>query len=194
MRSAIVAAGVAEAVERRQRHEHVVADAVDVDDDPVRLLLEDACRAGDAITIVRVTAPKRASCVARRRATVASSSPGSAPADAATAPLRVARGRWRPPARRRRRAATARRRSPSSSLHHLLHLRLFGAAVADDGPLDLGRRVLEHRQAGFDRRQHRDAARVPELQRAADVDRVRTGSRWRRSRAGTPRAARASRR
>ena len=40
MRSAIVAARVAEAVERRQRHEHVVADAVDVDDDAVGLLFE----------------------------------------------------------------------------------------------------------------------------------------------------------
>ena len=55
-------------------------------------------------------------------------------------------------------------------LHHLLHLLLLGAAVADDGALDFGRRVLDDRHAGLDRGQHGDAARVPELQRAADVD------------------------
>ena len=35
-------AGVAEPVEGRQRHRHVVADAADVDDDAIRLLVENA--------------------------------------------------------------------------------------------------------------------------------------------------------
>ena len=61
---------------------------------------------------------------------------------------------------------------PEQQLHHLLHLRLLGAPVADHRALDLGRRVLDDRHAGLDRRQHRDAARVPELQRAAHVDGV----------------------
>src|SRR6185503_13542308 len=38
--------GVAEAVERRQRHEHLVADAVDVDDDSVRMFFEDVAAQG----------------------------------------------------------------------------------------------------------------------------------------------------
>ena len=79
-------------------------------------------------------------------------------------------------------------------LHHLLHLRLLGAAVADDGALDLGRRVLDDRQPGLDRREHRDAARVPQLQRAARRCRRGRGSRWRRSRAGTRASSAASRR
>ena len=54
-------------------------------------------------------------------------------------------------------------------LHHLLHLVLVGAAVADDGALDLGGRVFRDRDARGDGRDHRDAARVSELQRAADV-------------------------
>ena len=41
-----LAARVAEAVERRQRNGDVVADAVDVDHDAIRLLLENAGRAG----------------------------------------------------------------------------------------------------------------------------------------------------
>ena len=47
-----------------------------------------------------------------------------------------------------------------NQLHHLLHLVLLGAAVADDRPLDLRGRVLDDRQPGLDRREHRDAARV----------------------------------
>ena len=57
-------------------------------------------------------------------------------------------------------------------LHHLLDLRLLGAAVADHRALDFGRRVLDDRQARLRRRQQRDAARVPQLERAADVARV----------------------
>ena len=60
-------------------------------------------------------------------------------------------------------------RQAEKQLHHLLHLVLLGAAVADDRALDLGRRVLDDRKPGFDRRQHRHAARVSELQRAAGV-------------------------
>ena len=58
---------------------------------------------------------------------------------------------------------------PEQQLDHLLHLRLLGPAVADDRALDLGGRVFDDRHAGLDRRQHGDAARVPELQRAAHV-------------------------
>ena len=58
-------------------------------------------------------------------------------------------------------------------LDHLLHLLLLGAPVADDRPLDLGRRVLDDRQPGLDGREHRDAARVAELQRAAHVGGVK---------------------
>ena len=58
-------------------------------------------------------------------------------------------------------------------LDHLLHLVLLGAAVADDRPLDLGGRVLHDLAPGLDRGEHRHAARVPELQRAAGVDGVK---------------------
>ena len=61
---------------------------------------------------------------------------------------------------------------PEQQPHHVLHLLLFRAPVADDRALDLGRRVLHDLHAGLHRRQHRDAARVPELERAAHVDRV----------------------
>ena len=61
---------------------------------------------------------------------------------------------------------------PEQQLDHLLHLRLLGAAVADDRTLDLGRRVLDDRQAGLGGGEQRDAARVPELERAAHVARV----------------------
>ena len=65
------------------------------------------------------------------------------------------------------------RRQAEQQLHHLLHLVLLGAAVADHRALDFGRRVLDDRQPGFDGRQHRDAARVTELERAAGVVRVK---------------------
>src|SRR6266849_10836422 len=58
-------------------------------------------------------------------------------------------------------------------LDHVLHLRLFRAAVADDGALDLGGCVFEDRHARLDGRKHRDAAGMAELQRAAHVDRVK---------------------
>ena len=64
-------------------------------------------------------------------------------------------------------------RQPEQQLHHVLHLRLLRAAIADDGALDLGGRVLEDRQMRLDGGEHRDAARVSELQRAADVCRVK---------------------
>ena len=54
-------------------------------------------------------------------------------------------------------------------LHHLLHLVLLGAAVTDHGALDLGGRVFDDRHAGLHRGQHRHAARMTKLQRAADV-------------------------
>ena len=61
---------------------------------------------------------------------------------------------------------------PENQLHHLLHLVLVGAAVSHDGAFDLGGGVLDHRKPGLDRREHRHAARVSELQRAAHVGRV----------------------
>ena len=62
---------------------------------------------------------------------------------------------------------------PEQQLHHLPTCVLLRAPVADDGALDLGRRVFDDRHAGLDRRQHGDAARVPELQRAAHVGGVK---------------------
>ena len=41
--------------------------------------------------------------------------------------------------------------------------------VANDGALDLGRRVLRNRDAGLSRREHQHTAYVPELRRAARV-------------------------
>ena len=64
-------------------------------------------------------------------------------------------------------------RQAEQQLDHLLHLVLLGAAVADDRALDLRRRVLDDRAARLDGGEHRDAARMPELQRAADVDGVK---------------------
>ena len=57
-------------------------------------------------------------------------------------------------------------------LHHRLHLLLLGAAVADHRALDLRRAVLDDRIAASRRGEQRDAARVPELERAAHVLRV----------------------
>ena len=62
-----------------------------------------------------------------------------------------------------------RRLEPQQQLHHLLHLRLLGAAVADDRELDLGRRVFDDRQPGLNGREHGDAARVPQHERASHV-------------------------
>ena len=53
--------------------------------------------------------------------------------------------------------------------HHLAHLVLLGAAVAHDGALDLGWRVLDDRASCFDRGEHGHTARVPEFQRASHV-------------------------
>ena len=58
---------------------------------------------------------------------------------------------------------------PEEQLHHLPDLMFLGAAESDDRALDLGRRVLDDRMPRLGRRQQRDAARVPELQRAANV-------------------------
>src|SRR5665647_620052 len=57
-------------------------------------------------------------------------------------------------------------------LHHLLHLVFLGAAVADNGALDLRRGVLRAGVTGLDGREQCHAARVPELERATDVRRV----------------------
>ena len=58
-------------------------------------------------------------------------------------------------------------------LHHLTNLLFLGAAIADNGTLDLCRRVLHDVASGFDCSQHRDTAGVTELQRAADVRRMK---------------------
>ena len=166
MRSAIVAARLAEAVERRQRHEHVVADAVDVDDDAVRMLLENACRGGarsrpcGPCTCRQLVARR---CAARLRGAPAPRAAGGCECtwQMATASASAAS------------CGDGTAVEPEQQLDHLLHLLLLGAAVADDRALDLGRRVLDDRHARLDRREHRDAARVTELQRAAHVDRRR---------------------
>ena len=61
---------------------------------------------------------------------------------------------------------------PEQQLDHLLHLVLLGPAVADHRTLDLGGRVFDDRHARLGRREQRHAARVAELQRAADVARI----------------------
>jgi hypothetical protein len=58
-------------------------------------------------------------------------------------------------------------------LDHLLDLVLFSTAIADDGALDLRWRVFHDWTPCFDRRKHGHATRVPELERAADVDCVK---------------------
>ena len=58
---------------------------------------------------------------------------------------------------------------PQEQPHHLAHLPLLGPAVADDRQLDFRRRVLDQRVARFDRREQRDAPRLAERERAADV-------------------------
>ena len=55
---------------------------------------------------------------------------------------------------------------------HLLDLTLLGAAVAHDGPLDLGGRVFDQRNPRLDCSKHGHATRVTELERGARVDGV----------------------
>jgi hypothetical protein len=54
-------------------------------------------------------------------------------------------------------------------LDHALHLRLLGAAVSDNGALDLGGGVFHHSDACFDGSKDRHASGVSELQGAAHV-------------------------
>ena len=58
---------------------------------------------------------------------------------------------------------------PRRSFDHRLHLLLLGAAVADHRALDLRRAVLDDRNRRLRRGEQRDAAGVPQLQRAAHV-------------------------
>ena len=57
--------------------------------------------------------------------------------------------------------------------YHLADLLFLRAAVADNGALDLSRRVLDDIATGFDGGEHRDTARMTELERTADVRRVK---------------------
>src|SRR3954471_3720028 len=65
------------------------------------------------------------------------------------------------------------RLQPEQQRDHLLHLVLLSSPVADDRALHLGRRVFDNVAAGFNRGEHRDAARVSQLQRTAGVLRVK---------------------
>ena len=58
-------------------------------------------------------------------------------------------------------------------LNHRLHLPFFCAAVSDDRLLHFRGRVFDDGHAGFDGGEHRDAAGVPQLQRASRVDGVK---------------------
>ena len=105
-------ARLAEAVERRQRHLHVVADAADVDHDTIRMLLERACRSGARSRAVlacqlrqRRRRPRRRRGAARGR--------WIARGDRAVAAVDVADGDG--DARRPRRAATAARRARAAA-------------------------------------------------------------------------------
>src|SRR5262245_5689408 len=62
---------------------------------------------------------------------------------------------------------------PKQQLDHLLHLALFRATIAHHRPLHLCGRVLNDRAPRLDGRKKCDAARVPKLQCAARVDRVK---------------------
>ena len=108
---------LAEPVERRQRHLHVVADAADVDDD--------AARTSSRASVPRETrdhgAVRRASCgghgrsarqLRRRRGRSGVPAAARAPRSRRS---RCARGRSRRRARRRRRAATAPRRGRAAA-------------------------------------------------------------------------------
>ena len=55
-------------------------------------------------------------------------------------------------------------------LHHLLHLHLAGAAVADDGLLDAQGRVVGGDDAALGAGEHDNAARLADSQRRLDVD------------------------
>ena len=58
-------------------------------------------------------------------------------------------------------------------LDHRLHLPFLGASVSHHRLFHFGRRVFHDGHAGFDSGQHRDAAGVAQLQRAAGVDGVK---------------------
>ena len=163
---------LADVVEGRQRDVHFVPDALHVDDDPVRLLVEHAA------------AEKSRSSV-RRRTVLAPGLRGATAARSARRGSAIVR-RVRRAGRRREcrwQMATASAsaascgvgacRRPSSSLIICCTCVLLGAAVADDRPLHLCGRVLDHLAPGFDGREHRHAARVTELERAARVDGVK---------------------
>jgi hypothetical protein len=58
-------------------------------------------------------------------------------------------------------------------LDHPLYLQLLRTTVSHHGTLDLSGGVLHDLHARFDRRQHRHASRMAQLQRASDVHRVK---------------------
>ena len=177
MRSDDLAPASRQLVERGERHLHVVADAAARrrpaasacfsmqacrgrhGNHPSRSVVAGHCRRGASVARRRA---RRRSAPARRRR-----------------PARRADGRGPgvhvADRHRERVGRVVRRRhvgKPEQQPHHLLDLVLLGAPVADHRALDLGGRVLGDLVAGLHGRQHRHAARVPELQRAAHVDGV----------------------
>ena len=67
-------------------------------------------------------------------------------------------------------AGLRRRGEAEAGLHHALHLRLVGRAVAGDGLLHLVRRVLHDLAAGRGRLGQREPARLADAHRRAHVD------------------------
>jgi hypothetical protein len=65
------------------------------------------------------------------------------------------------------------RTQTKQQLHHLTDLLFLGPAVADNRAFDLSRRVLDDVATRFDRGEHRDTAGVTELERTADVRRMK---------------------
>ena len=158
-----------------------IADAVDVDDDPVWMFLEDpAAQVRDhrSSSGLIVTPARSAPCRDRASGAVAGRS--------LEPRVQVTNGNGQRVGRVVRRRH---RRQAEQQLHHLLDLVLLGPAVTDDRALDLGRRVLDDRHA----RLRRPPASP---RRARDRASARCGrwshrrdSRSRHSRGGTPRAA-----
>src|SRR5678815_4862070 len=64
-------------------------------------------------------------------------------------------------------------RETEQQSYHLTDLLFLRAAVADDGTLDLSRCVFDDVATGFDRGEHRNTTGVTELERTADLRRMK---------------------